>query len=274
MTAPGPFATLTDMKNAVCPFCWTDVPDLPAHTADAHPGYSRRWGDNYRLFVTAPGEAEREVPRSEINAGYRKLHRWRSDTAKSKPAARPAVPLPAASEAGPTIDGPAPAVADNARPMRIFQMRPPADVVTRGAVEAAFTREFLAETLRYGSRVVSDWDGAGEAGVFSAAESVQIASLLYDPTIGLIIDQFGGRVDHFKMFLAGVIILAGKGRVHLAAINARTRARAQTRKLAAAPAETPERTSIHEGNGHDAEANLAEDADYWAVMRERQNVAS
>jgi hypothetical protein len=157
--------------------------------------------------------------------------------------------------------------------MRIFQMRPPADVVTRGAVEAAFTREFLAETLRYGSRVASDWDGAGEAGVFSAAESVQIASLLYDPTIGLIINQFGGRVDRFKMFLAGVIILAGRGRVHLAAINARTRARAQARAAnAAAPAETPERAAMHEGNGRDAVGPIAEGGsdEYWAVMRERQ----
>lgn len=106
-------------------------------------------------------------------------------------------------------------------------MRPPSDPiargVSRGSVEEAFTVAMLADMIRQGSRVLSDWDGAGERGTFSAIESTQLATLLYDQTVDVIVRRFGGNVGRFKAGIAVIIIVAGKGRVHAAAYAERQR---------------------------------------------------
>ncbi len=79
----------------------------------------------------------------------------------------------------------------------------------------------LAEIIRNLSVVVSEWDGAGEAGVFSRIEAGQLAQLLHEPTLDLVDRYFAGNANRFRLGIAAVIILLGKGRVHAKAIRLR-----------------------------------------------------
>jgi hypothetical protein len=261
---------------SICHFCWTQFPTpeaLTEHIAARHEGYRKRWqlvGKSRHLTITAPDGTVTVMRANDLRKQYDRLKLERS---RALPASRPADAEPDVepdAEPGPAVDGLGSSVRDNRLPLhRIAQMAPPRELVTRGAVEAAFTREFLAEMLREGSRVLAEWDGAGAPGVFSATESVQIASLIYDPTISLIIDRFGGKVDRFKMMLAGVIILAGKGRVHIAAISSKAKAETAARKARdVTPTETPEREAMHEA-ATPALPPLGSDA-WYGWLRDRQ----
>jgi hypothetical protein len=266
----------------ICHYCWTEVPaaDYERHQSADHPGMSKRWGLDGKsriLTIIDPAGKETVLSANEVTSQYRRLRSYRKGGAPV-PARVPRAVPPA--EPGDAVDSPEPAplMRDNAPIHRIRQMAPPAAVVTRGAVEAAFTREFLAGLLVTASRILSDADGAGPDGVFSQIEAAQIASLLYDPSVSFIIDRFGGNVDKFKMYAAGAIILGGRGRVHARAIllTARTRAEAN-RARNAKPVETPEREAMissdaaasAEGNGHSPETPA--DGDYWSEMYARQN---
>jgi hypothetical protein len=257
---------------SICHFCWSQIAtaELPAHQAAEHPGWSKRWGlegkSRTLTLIDADG-AEHPLTANEVTANYRRLRSYKKG---ARPVAVPVSDAPAV-EPGEAVDSPVPTVRDNAPGLhRIRQMAPPASLVSRGVVEAAFTREFLASTLQEGSRILSEWDGAGAPGTFSAAEAAQIANLVYDPTVSLIIDRFGGRVDRFKMMLAGAIILGGRGRYHVAAIGKRTRDRVEARRAAEArPVETPEREAMHSENGR-TEAAVSE-TDWWAELRARQS---
>ena len=105
--------------------------------------------------------------------------------------------------------------------------RPASDPVNRSistqSVRDALSEQMLAKLIRDLSRAISEWDGAGERGVFSAIESAEIAGLLYDQTIDLVVRRFAGDVNRFKAAIAMLIILAGKGRIHAAAIAERNR---------------------------------------------------
>jgi hypothetical protein len=92
---------------------------------------------------------------------------------------------------------------------------------TREAVAEAFTAEVLADMLVSLSRAVSELDGAGEAGVLSKVQAAQVAVLLHDAAVDLIIDRFRGDVTRFKASLAVVLILLAKGTVHARAIRDR-----------------------------------------------------
>lgn len=92
---------------------------------------------------------------------------------------------------------------------------------TREAVAEAFTAEVLADMLVSLSRAVSELDGAGEAGVLSKVQAAQVAVLLHDAAIDLIIDRFRGDVTRFKASLAVVLVLLSKGTVHARAIRDR-----------------------------------------------------
>jgi hypothetical protein len=100
--------------------------------------------------------------------------------------------------------------------------KPPID---DAGIKQAFSPDLLADILRNLSRMISDMDGAGDAGVFTPMESKQIAILIYDPVIQSINKYFGGDVNKFKMGIAVLIIMLGKGRVHFSAIQAKKKAK-------------------------------------------------
>ncbi len=91
----------------------------------------------------------------------------------------------------------------------------------RETVAEAFTLDMLATIIRDMSIVLSEADGAGEEGHLSRIQAVQLANLLYDVTVDTIVARFRGNVGRFKMALAAVLIVAGKGRVHARAIGAK-----------------------------------------------------
>lgn len=93
--------------------------------------------------------------------------------------------------------------------------------VSRERLRVELDQPLLAEIIRNLSVVLSDWDGAGEAGQFSRIEAGQLAMLLHEPTLDLVDRYFGGNVNRFRLGIAAVIILLGKGRVHAKAIRAR-----------------------------------------------------
>jgi hypothetical protein len=256
-----------------CHFCWTEFPlsEIEAHQATAHPGMTKRWGTDAAkgrtLTLIAADGAETLLDSAKVSAGYRTIR------AKRKGAAGrlgPAV-VSDADGAG-AVDPVPPAIRDNRPLHRISQMAPPRDAVTRGAVEAAFSREFLAGMIVRGSAVLSEWDGAGLAGTFSAAEGAELAALLYDPTVSVIISRFGGNVDRFKLFLAGLIIAAGRGRVHAAAIARRSRERADAARAEAAT-ETPERIAMHAAMPAAETAPEPGSPEYLAWLRAQQAAA-
>jgi hypothetical protein len=88
----------------------------------------------------------------------------------------------------------------------------------RETVAEAFTLDMLATILRDLSIGISEADGAGEEGYLSRIQAVQLANLLYDVTVDVIVRRFEGNVGRFKMALAAILILVTKGRVHARAI--------------------------------------------------------
>ncbi len=92
---------------------------------------------------------------------------------------------------------------------------------TREAVAQALTPEVLADLLVSMSRALSEIDGAGEAGVLSKVQAAQVAVLLHDATIDLVIDRFRGDVTRFKATMGILVIVLAKGAVHARAIRDR-----------------------------------------------------
>jgi len=112
---------------------------------------------------------------------------------------------------GPTPTGPAGEAVPEA----------PTAAVSRETLRLALDQPTLAEMIRNLSMVLSDWDGAGEAGHLSRIEAGQLAMLLHDPTLDLVQRYFGGNINRFRLALAAVVLLLGKGRVHARAIAAK-----------------------------------------------------
>lgn len=137
------------------------------------------------------------------------------------------------------------------------------------AVRDALPIATVADLLIGLSRAISDLDGAGEAGVLSPIQATQVASLLYDSTVDLVISRFGGDVTRFKAGLAITIILISKGKIHAQAVGARI---AERRAIAKGKADAAVLTGATAGeaptgmNGH-APKSLD---DLAAEARERQ----
>lgn len=105
------------------------------------------------------------------------------------------------------------------------------------AVRDAMPISTVADLLIAMSRSLSDLDGAGEAGVLSQIQATQVASLLYDATVDLVVTRFAGDVTKFKAGLAIILILVSKGTVHARAIGRKIEERRQiTRATAQAAA--------------------------------------
>lgn len=104
---------------------------------------------------------------------------------------------------------------------------------TREAVAQALTAEVLADLIVSLSRALSEIDGAGEAGTLSRVQAAQIAVLLHDATVDLVIDRFKGDVTRFKAAMAILLIVLAKGAVHARAIRDRITERTARRQAAA-----------------------------------------
>jgi len=233
-----------------------------AHIAAEHPGERIAWHDKRPWHVTADGIETRigAAALKRMRATARKVtgpvvHRSRLGVT-TRPAA--VDPTPAASPAPAMVETPTddpdapPYFAQDVPPMfaaggssvgpvptidgspAIIPPVTPAPI-TREAIKLALDQPMLAEMIRNLSVVISDWDGAGEAGQFSRIEAGQLAMLLHDPTIDAVQRFFGGNVNRFRLALAAGIILLGKGRIHARAI--------QSRRLASVAADTPDDTS-------------------------------
>lgn len=112
---------------------------------------------------------------------------------------------------------------------------------TREAVAQALTAEVLADLLVSLSRALSEIDGAGEAGTLTKVQAAQIAVLLHDATVDLVIDRFKGDVTRFKAAMAILLIVLAKGAVHGRAIRDRLAERsARARSQATLDAATAE----------------------------------
>ena len=79
--------------------------------------------------------------------------------------------------------------------------------------------QILADLIRQLSEVISEMDGAGPDGMFSPIQARQLAMLLHDATVDLVVARCAGNVSRFKLGMAAAIIVIGKGRVHAAAIG-------------------------------------------------------
>lgn len=92
---------------------------------------------------------------------------------------------------------------------------------TREAVASALTAEVLSDLLVSLSRALSEIDGAGEAGTLSRVQAAQVAVLLHDAAVDLVVDRFKGDVTRFKASMAILLIVLAKGAVHARAIRDR-----------------------------------------------------
>ena len=211
--------------------------------AEAHPGATMEWAGNV-VTIRSPGEADRTLTRRD----FRTL---REQARRSDPTPPAATLTPPPSDAHPLDGGgdaapAAPRVGTGARVGAVPRVEQAVGrrVVTRSSVAEAFTADMLADLLRQFSQVLSDADGAGPAGVFSLSESKLLASLLHDQAIDLILRRFDGDVSRFRAGAAILIIIAGKGRVHLVAIQSRgglrgLGANSPVRPIATVPASLP-----------------------------------
>jgi hypothetical protein len=95
----------------------------------------------------------------------------------------------------------------------------------REAIRDALPMSTLADLLHAVSVAVSEADGAGEAGYLSPIQCTQVAFLLYDSTIDLVVSRFDGNVGRFKAAMAVTLILVSKGTIHARAIGAKVSAR-------------------------------------------------
>lgn len=108
------------------------------------------------------------------------------------------------------------------------------------AIRDALPISTLADIVRSLSVAISEADGAGEAGYLSPIQAAQVAALLHDSTIDLVVHRFGGDVNRFKAGLAAIIIVVAKGGVHVRAVAGRVEATRQARLAAGrAAAERP-----------------------------------
>jgi len=188
-----------------------------AHVA-AGEAEARPWRGK-RPTAEPAAEPKPKRPRSRAAAGRRRV-------ATTPPAPTPAVerPLPESPEAPPWF---VQAVPDHLTPAgEPIEDDTPAEPgrVSREQLRIELDTKLLAEIIRNLSVVVSDWDGAGEAGHFSRIEAGQLAMLLHEPTIDAVDRWFGGNVNRFRLGIAAVVILLGKGRIHARAIAAKRRA--------------------------------------------------
>lgn len=212
-----------------------------AHYATAHPGYKVGWVKSPEakgfgvLTVTAPDGTTRAIPSTEMLRIKRQNEAKRSGIPLRGPG-RPPVRVesfgPPAEPAAPSAPNPgesdAPAGSASG-PTRINQppIRPTVSAVqgnVRESIRDSLDLTMLADLIRDFSVTLSEADGAGEAGKFSASQSMMLAKLMYDSTVDLIVDRFGGNVGRFKMGLAALVILLTKGSVHARAIGAKVNA--------------------------------------------------
>lgn len=181
-----------------------------------HVGYSMTW-EGRVATITAPDGTSRTMGMRD----FRTLREQARSTGAPSPDAGRTDAAPAAGT-GDTSPAGAPVVTGG---LRIGAPSPRIDqaqgrrVVSRAAVTEAFTREQLAELLVAFSQMLSDADGAGPAGVFSQSEAMLLSGLLHDQTVDLILRRFDGDATRFRAAAALAIIIAGKGRVHLQAIQ-------------------------------------------------------
>lgn len=228
----------------LCHICGATFPTLAernAHRATAHPGTRSEWRGRELWIIEADGSERR------LNAtGLRKLRRGEpaepaaDEPEPDEPGAAPADDAGIPSNEPPREPEPdSPTVHQRPPRPRVMQQAEPR--ITRATLSDAFTVETLADLLRQLSQVVSEADGAGEAGWLSRTEAATLASLMYDSTLDLVIRRFAGDVGRFKVAVAILILLVGKGRVHAIAIGRKVReARAARAAELPAPAETPE----------------------------------
>jgi hypothetical protein len=99
------------------------------------------------------------------------------------------------------------------------------------AIRESLPLPLVADFVRFCSQAISAADGAGDAGWLSPIQATQIAALIYDSTVDLVVTRFNGNVTRFKAVLAIVIIAMSKGPVHAAAIRARIAERARPAPL-------------------------------------------
>lgn len=174
------------------------------------------------------------VPLTRQPAGPRKARRIEEVSG-------PPGSAPIASEHGPdtppvTPEPSAPTPERPSRPrleQRAFVISPEQRQQSVGdAIRDAMPLDVFATIIRDLSIAISQADGAGEAGYLSPIQSTQIAVLLYDATVDLVVTRFRGDVTMFKATLAILLILIAKGRVHAAAISTRMREGRQLRQQA------------------------------------------
>lgn len=197
------------MATSICPVCLAVLPNTRernAHMGAEHPGTSLTWAGNVAT-VTGP-DGTKTLTRRD----FRTLREQaRAATPPAEPGGEPTPPIVTGGTTPPRIATGAP---------RVEQVQG-RRVMSRAAVAEAFSREQFADLLREISQILSDADGAGPAGVFSISEATLIAGLLHDQVVDLIIARFDGDVTRFRAGAAILIILVGKGRVHIMAIQAR-----------------------------------------------------
>jgi len=228
------------MADSICPICsslWPNPKERAEHIAGEHPGYRFRWdGGGQAAVVTAPDGAETRLTRRDfrdLRARARHLAPPENprDTERRPPADEPDVP-----PESPPEDSSSPQASihqDRPRRPRVFQQAETR--ISRATLSESLSVETLADIIRKLSMVLSEADGAGESGWLSLTESATIATLLYDSTLDVVISRFQGDVGRFKVAIAVLLLVIGKGRVHAQAIGRRLRARQAAAKAAKAP---------------------------------------
>jgi hypothetical protein len=197
----GPFATLVEVR---------------AHHRDVH---------GLRSAIPARDESGRIAPTRVRVRERPRGRRIESVTGAPDPEPLPPAtepepaPEPARGPSRPTVNAPTIHITPEARAQSVSD-----------AVREAMPLPLLSDLIRTLSIAVSEADGAGEPGYLSPIQSTQVAVLLYDSTVDLVVTRFKGDVSRFKAGLAVVVILAAKGRVHGSAIRARIRERQAARE--------------------------------------------
>ena len=222
-------------RTALCHICGVVLPspeDRNAHRQAVHPGYRTEWRGR-KLWVVDPAGNERHVDSKE-------LRRLRAKAATQGADAAPEGDQGEAAGGPPPDDAGVPAPERPAQPRVVQAQRRPDEgtgtIVARATVEDALTRDTLADILQTLAEVLSDWDGAGEAGHLTRIEAMSLARLLYDPTVDAVMRRFHGDVSRFKLALALVIILLGKGRVHAQAYERKRKGLTTPAPVASGPA--------------------------------------
>ncbi len=231
----------------VCYVCGAGFPDLPgrnAHMAAEHAGYRIEWVERDPVVVDPEG-SRRPIGKAEQQRLRRGAKSAQAPKAPARSSTRPkrarsiesiAAGGPSdgnvpASDDGPAAIGPRPSVIQPT--VRITPEQRMSSV--REDLAETFTVDMLATIVLDLSKMVSEFDGAGEDGYLSRIQSVQVASLLYDSTLDMIVSRFRGDVGKFKMALAVVVMIAAKGRVHAKAIAAKVTPRRRTAPVSVTP---------------------------------------